>query len=71
VSYAYLGVISHDDLFERFLKMSASYSVIKKEIDALKENRGRTRWLLDGFLSHEMFNLCFLSRNASHAEMLN
>jgi len=30
-----------------------------KQKDALKENQCTTRWLLNGFLSHEMFNLLF------------
>ena len=30
-----------------------------KQIDAPKENHCATRWLLNGVLSHEMFNLLF------------
>ena len=44
---------------------------VKNKIDAPKENQCTTRWLLNGFLSHEMFNLLFWSRNAFQAEMLN
>jgi len=31
----------------------------QNKINALKENLCMTRWLLNGFLSHEMFNLLF------------
>lgn len=31
----------------------------KNKIDAPKENQCTTLWLLNGFLSHEMFNLLF------------
>jgi len=31
----------------------------QNKIDAPKENQCTTRWLLNGFLSHEMFNLLF------------
>ena len=38
-------------------RMLLFFSQNKK--DALKENQCTTRWLLNGFLFHEMFNLLF------------
>jgi len=38
--------------------------------DALKENQCTTRWLLNGFLSHEMFNLLKQRVSGRDAELI-